>query len=189
VSLARALVVRAAPFHVPFPVTLWSHLMSFAARSLLSCLLLGLVTQAAWSQEPAKPGKKPAAAPGSYLFNLPKEVTLTAEQQAKLDAIKTEYGPRATSAQKKLDGILSGDQLKARKAAQDKAKAEKLTGKAQQALIDEALQLTPEQKTSYGAATEELRALQTEIRGKLAEFLTEEQKAKVPFLAKKPKAK
>jgi Skp family chaperone for outer membrane proteins len=154
----------------------------------LAAGLLAMTTLSADAQE--KKGKKNAqAGAGSQAFQLPKEITLTTEQQAKLDALKKEHGPKLAELQKKVDDLLTAEQKQARKDAVAKAKTDKLEGKARREALESALKLTPEQKTKYDAANKDLQAKVTEVRGKIAEFLTDEQKAKAPNLVPKGKKK
>jgi Skp family chaperone for outer membrane proteins len=154
----------------------------------LAAGLLALTALSADAQE--KKGKKNAdAGAASQAFQLPKEITLTPEQQAKMDALKKEHGPKLAELQKKADDLLTAEQKQARKDAIAKAKTDKLEGKARREAIESSLKLTPEQKTKYDAAQKELQAKTTEVRGKIAEFLTEEQKEKVPNLVPKAKKK
>lgn len=158
-------------------------LLTLAAGVLAAATALPAIAQ--------EKGKKKAADAGaaSQAFQLPKEITLTAEQQAKLDALKKEHGPKLAELQKKVDDVLNSEQVQARKDALAKAKTDKLEGKARRDALMAALKLTPEQQTKWDAASKDLQAKTTEIRGKIAEFLTEEQKAKVPNLVPKAKKK
>lgn len=162
--------------------------MSVLAKpfTVLLCLVLA---SAVGAQEAPKKGKKNTL-PGanSSVFQLPKEVTLTAEQQAKLEALKKEFGPKLAEFQKKLDDLLTPEQKQARKDAAAKAKAENVKGKAAQEAVLNALKLSPEQKAKYESLQKELQELQAKVRAHMAEFLTDEQKAKIPaFAAKKKK--
>lgn len=153
----------------------------------LAAGLIAVTTLSADAQE--KKGKKNAAGAGSQAFQLPKEITLTAEQQTKLDALKKEHGPKIAELTKKVDDILTSEQVQARKDAAAKAKTDKLEGKSRREALESALKLTPEQKTKWDAANKDLQAKTTEVRGKIAEFLTDEQKAKAPNLVPKGKKK
>lgn len=159
---------------------------SWMLWSLTAVLTCATLSTASAADEPAKK-KKALPGAGNQAFALPKEVELTAEQQAKLDELKKEHGPKLAEIQKKLDEVLSAEQKQARKDAQAKAKADKLKGKDAQAAVMAALMLTEEQKTKYTAAQTEMREAAAKVRAKLAEFLTDEQKAKVPNLLPKTK--
>ncbi|GIX05205.1 MAG: hypothetical protein KatS3mg114_1074 [Planctomycetaceae bacterium] len=162
-------------------------------RVLGSCLvltgfILGWCVDGVYAQAEKK-GKKKDAQPGANhpVFQLPRDVDLTPEQQAKLDALKKEWGPKVAEAQKKLDDILTPEQRQARKDAQARAKSENLKGKAAQQAIEDAMKLTADQRTKYQQAQAELQDLQAKIREKIAEMLTEEQRAKIPAFSKKKK--
>lgn len=136
-----------------------------------------------------EPASKKKGLPGQQIFQLPKEVELTADQQAKLDALKKEHGPKLAELQKRVDEILSMEQKTARKEAIAKAREEKLKGKEAREALEAALKLTPEQKEKWTAAQAEIQAAQGKVRERIAEFLTDEQKAKVPGLAPAKKKK
>ncbi len=160
---------------------------SMAMWCLAASVALISVTGLQAADEPAAKGKKKAqaAGAGNQVFNVPKEVELTAEQQEKLMQLKKEFGPKLAELQKKLDGVLSADQIQARKDAVAKAKADNLKGKERQQVIDTALNLSAEQKTKWTAAQAEVQELQAKVRAKMGEFLTDEQKAQIPGFAKK----
>ena len=162
--------------------------MRCGLRILSMALALATATSIAVAQDAPKKGKKKAqAGANAQVFQLPKDVTLTAEQQEKLDALKKEHGPKVAELQKKVDEVLTAEQIQARKDVAAKIKEEKVTGKARQQRIEEALKLTAEQKTKWDGAQKELQEFQGKVREKIAEFLTDEQKAKVPALSRKRK--
>ncbi len=158
---------------------------TFATWCLAAGLTLMALTGAPAAEEAAKEKGKKKAEPGAHIFNLPKEVELTAGQQEKVAALRKEFGAQAAEAQKKVDDVLTAEQKQARKDATAKAKADNLKGKESQAAIEAALKLTDEQKTKWTTAQTEFRDLQGRVRAKMAEFLTDEQKAKVPGLVPK----
>jgi Spy/CpxP family protein refolding chaperone len=161
-------------------------------RAMLSVGLMVAVVLSANAAEAAKEGKgkKKNAADGSgnSVFAIPKEITLTAEQQTKLDEIKKEQGPKIAELTQKLDGLLTDEQKAARKEAAAKAKADGKKGKEATAAIDEALKLTDDQKKQRAELQPELATLQRSIKEQIHGILTDEQKAhyKVPK-AKKAK--
>jgi Skp family chaperone for outer membrane proteins len=161
-------------------------------RGIVLSLAAGLVAMTTLSADAqdGKKGKKNAdAGAATQAFQLPKEITLSTEQQAKMDALKKEYGPKLTELQKKADDLLTPEQKQARKDAFAKVRADKLEGKARREALESALNLTPEQKTKYDAAQKDLQAKTTEVKGKIADFLTAEQKEKAPNLVPKGKKK
>ena len=154
-------------------------------RAAVSLGLMVAVTLSATPAEAAKEGKgkkKGADGANSPVFAIPKEITLTAEQQAKLDEIKKEQGPKISELTKKIDSLLTDEQKAARKEAAAKAKAEGKKGKEAAAAIDEALKLTDDQKKLRAEVQPELAKLQKSIKEQIHGLLTEEQKAhyKVP---------
>ena len=88
-------------------------------------LMLSVVSMAGAADEAkAKGKKKDAAVGGQQVFQLPKEITLTEEQQTKLEALKKEHSPKLAELAKKLDEGITDEQKKARRDAIGKAKAE-----------------------------------------------------------------
>lgn len=157
-------------------------------RGFVLCLTAGLVFGLCLPGVAQEKRKKNADA-GQQVFQLPKEITLSAEQQAKLDELKKEYGPKLAELQKKASDILTEEQKKARTDAQAKAKSEKLKAKDAREALLAALKLTPEQQAKWDAVQKEIQTTTQEVRGKIAGFLTEEQKAKAPNLVPKGKKK
>lgn len=161
--------------------------MRCGLRILSMALALATAASIAIAQDAPKKGKRAQAGANSQVFQLPKDVTLTAEQQSKLDALKKEQGPKIAEVQKKIEEILTPEQRQARKDVAAKIKEEKLKGKQAQERTLEALKLTAEQKPKWDAAQKEMQELQGKIREQIAGFLTDEQKAKVPALNRKKK--
>ncbi|HET6425263.1 MAG TPA: hypothetical protein VFG20_16365 [Planctomycetaceae bacterium] len=156
---------------------------------LLSLAVLFCAGLTVAAQEIQKEKKKPnASGENAQVFQLPKEITLTAEQQAKMDTLKKEFGPKIAELQKKSNEILTKEQREARKAAADKAKADGLKGKAMQDAVNAAVNATPEQKEKLAAVKKELDPLITEVKKQIENFLTEDQRAKLPKPGKKKAA-
>jgi Skp family chaperone for outer membrane proteins len=128
---------------------------------------------------------KKAAKAAEAVFEIPKEITLTDEQKAKLEEIKKEQSPKVSELQKKLDTVLTAEQKAARKEATSKAKADGKKGKDLQAAVDEAMKLTDEQKKQRSELQPELAKLQQSIKEQIHGLLTDEQKTHY----KLPKAK
>jgi hypothetical protein len=155
-------------------------------RTLLIAGMMVAVALATEQAEAAKQkAKKGADGAANPVFAIPKEITLTAEQQTKLDEIKKEQGPKIADLMKKLDSVLTDDQKAARKEAAAKAKADGKKGKEAAAAVDEALKLTDEQKKHRSELQPELAKLQLSIKEQIHGLLTDEQKAHY----KLPKAK
>lgn len=116
----------------------------------------------------------------SPLFQLPKEITLSDEQQAKLKTLQEEYVPKWVAASQKQTAILTKEQRKARTEANKANRAAKKTGKEAQEAVLAALMLTDQQKGEWEAAQKEVAALRKEIEQKKQDLLTPEQKAQLP---------
>jgi hypothetical protein len=133
----------------------------------------------------AAKGKKPAAA---GLFNLPKEVQLSDDQQAKVKELIAKFNPRMAELHAKQQAIITPEQAKAREEAVRKAKEEGKTGKDAKQAIEATLQISAEQKQQLSELKQAQQALQKEARDALMSLLTDEQKAQLPKKgAKQPK--
>jgi hypothetical protein len=117
-------------------------------------------------------GDKPAKRTMPSAFDLPKQVTLTADQQAKLDELKKEYGPKLKDAYKAFDSSLSAEQKKARTDAMKAAREAGKRGPEAMKDAQEAMKLTDDQKTKQTA----MRSVSKEARDKVMALLTPEQK-------------
>lgn len=149
-------------------------------------LIVGLTTFSSAEDSPKEAkAKKKAAGQNNPAFAIPKEITLTPEQQTKLDEIKKEQGPKVAELTTKLDSVLTDEQKAARKEASAKAKADGKKGKEAQAAVDEALKLTDEQKKQRAEIQPELAKLQVSVKEQIHGLLTDEQKTHY----KLPKAK
>ena len=136
----------------------------------------------------AAEGKKAAKAKALPLqFQLPKEITLTAEQQKKLDELVAQYTPKLDALQQQRNGILSEEQRKAGSEARKAAQAAKKTRTESQKAMDDAMKVTPEQKSKLEPITKESGTLGKEIRGKVLELLTPEQKESLKKAEQKKK--
>jgi len=153
---------------------------------LLTAGLMIAVALSAGTVEAAKAvkGKKKDGA-SSAVFAIPKEITLSAEQQTKLDEIKMEQVPKIADLNEKLDSILTSEQKTARKEAAAKNKADGKKGKEARAAIEEAINLTDDQKKQRSETQPELAKLQLSIKQQIYGLLTDEQKPNY----KLPKAK
>jgi hypothetical protein len=136
----------------------------------------------------AAEGKKTARKkPLPHALQLPSEITLTAEQQKKLDELVATYGPKFEAMEKQRDSILSEEQRKAGAEARKAALASGKKGKDLQQAADEAMKLKPEQKSKLDAISKESTALGKEIREKLRDLLTAEQNEELKKLEQKKK--
>jgi hypothetical protein len=163
--------------------------MKLAAGSkfcLVGALVLAMCVAAeAQNAKAGKKGKKAKAKPTPAAFVLPAEITLAAEQQAKLDELKTQYADKLTDAQKKVNDVFTADQQAARKTARKDAVAAGKKGKELGAAVDAAVQLSDEQKSNLATAQKEARKLQAEVRKQVVALLTAEQKQLLTVKKKK----
>jgi len=163
--------------------------MKLAAGSkfcLAGALLLAMCVAAeAQNAKAGKKAKKAKAAPTPAAFVLPTEITLSAEQQAKLDDLKKQYEAKLVEAQKKVNDVFTAEQKAARKTARKDAVAAGKKGKELGAAVDAAVQLSEEQKSNFATAQKEARKLQAEVRKEVIALLTAEQKQLVTVKKKK----
>ena len=153
--------------------------MRVFVRTLSVFALAFLVAGArAEDKKPAdkKDDKKPAVTPFANTFTFPKTITLTEEQQKKIDDLKKEYTPKLVDVQKKLDTIETPERKKARAEALKKAKADNIKGKELTKLIDDAVKYTDDEKKQLKDIGAERGKLFSEIQKKKMEVLTDEQK-------------
>ncbi len=114
-----------------------------------------------------------------------KKVTLTTEQQTKVDSLKSEYKPKVSDGLKKVDAVLTPQQKQDKQAARQKAKADGLKGKEAKTAVDAAVNLTTDQQTQISQAKQDLKAVEKELRQKARALLTPEQIALLPTKGKR----
>jgi Spy/CpxP family protein refolding chaperone len=153
-------------------------MMNGLLRGMLTTGLVMSVTTWALAADQAKEGKgkKKGAAAGQQVFEIPKEITLTDDQKAKLEAIKKEHGPKVSELTRKMDESLTDEQKKARKEAAEKAKADGKKRKDLQAEVNAAMKLTDEQKKKRDEVQPELAKLTLSVKEQIYGILTDEQK-------------
>ena len=146
----------------------------------LSLLLLAFaVITPTFAADKAKK-KKPAP----VAVKAPKGVALTADQQAKLDALNKEFGPKLAACRKEASGIITTDQKKARAAAFKAAKAAGKEGKELRAVTGAAFNVSEDQKTKLAECKKAMGTLQKEVRSKMVSILTKDQKAQLKGVKK-----
>ena len=160
-----------------------SSLRSLTAFALVAGLALPLA-----AADPAKKADKEAAkaagkkheAASAAMYKLPETITLTDAQQAKVKEIEAKYKPKAAALQKDGADMLTAEQKKARHDAMAAAKDAGKKGKAAQADVEAALNLTPEQKRKMEEARVKTATLRTEMQAEVVALLTPEQKEALP---------
>ena len=103
-----------------------------------------------------------------------KELDLTDDELTKIGEIRTEYRPKMVKAMKGLEGLLNGDQRKAREEALNAGKKRKE--------VLESLKLTPAQKEKVETVGKEAVGLVREELDKIRDVLTKEQQEKLQDL-------
>jgi hypothetical protein len=145
-------------------------LMTFA---LAACILSPL---SAADDAKKKDKKKGAKKRTVQVVRVPKTIELTGEQKEQVAAINKEFAPKFMEVQKKIRGILSEDQRKARTAAFKANREAKLKGKKAKEAVDAAVNMTDEQKKQMAEVQKELGAIRKEAGQKFLALLTPEQK-------------
>jgi Spy/CpxP family protein refolding chaperone len=110
------------------------------------------------------------------IFAAVEKLNLSADQQAKMEELKKEYGPKMMEAGKKMQGITTPEQFKAQMEAMKAARDAGKSDEEARAAGREAMKLTDEQKAKLAEAQKEMMPLQKELRDKVMALLTPEQK-------------
>lgn len=156
---------------------------------LAVAVLFALPVSAAKEDKAEKKKKGLENSPAMSVFNLPKTITLTAEQQPKFDAIKTEFEGKLKELAEKHNNVLTAEQKKAKQEAQKAAKAAGKKGKEAKADVDAAVKLTDEQKKQEEEISKEIKEIHGKVREKLNTVLTAEQQSQLkPGKKKKEKS-
>ncbi len=107
-----------------------------------------------------------------------KPVTLTEEQKSKLEALKKEYEPKLKEAYAK-ENALSPEQKKAGEEARKAAQAAGKKGQDLKDAVAAAQKETDDQKKQRKDGNKLRLAVEKELRGKIMDLLTPEQKAQL----------
>lgn len=156
---------------------------STARIAVLSLCMLALAAPVSAKGKGNRPARvKPPKS--AHAFHLPKSISLTPEQQAKLDEIRKNYEPKIEEALKKEGAILTEEQKAAKLQAESEAKQKITQIKAE---VAEKAKITPEQAQQLKDSKKEVSKLSKEAKEQVMALLTEEQKAVMH--TKTPKAK
>jgi hypothetical protein len=152
--------------------------MSRLIRFTTCCAMILFLATSLIAADEAKPkkGKKAKAAPVSAAFKLPNGITLTADQQAKLDELKTQYATKLADAEKKISDVYTEEQRTQQTAARRDAMAAGKKGKELKAAVDAAVKLTDEQQKKLADAQKDQKQLTKEVRKQVVAMLSDEQK-------------
>ena len=150
-----------------------------AARVVLILAVALLIACPVLAQEKKKRDRGPRGAGGDVVAMMLAGLDLTAEQQEKVAAVRKECAPKLAEIQKQMEDIPTADQKKARDDAQKAAKEAGKPEREIRAAGREAMKLTDEQMSKMRETMKEMFPIQKEMRGKIMEILTPEQKEKV----------
>jgi Spy/CpxP family protein refolding chaperone len=147
--------------------------------SLLTLVVVLMLATSLWAaDEKAAPGGKPEAKP-SFMgrgLDLLNGLNLTDQQKSKLEEIRKEFGPKLSELSKKMQGIYTEEQKKARDEA---VKAAREAGKnfiESRKAIEDAVKLTDAQKKTMEELRKEIGEVQKKMRDKVDTLLTSEQR-------------
>ncbi|MGH7138305.1 MAG: hypothetical protein ACREHD_21355 [Pirellulales bacterium] len=155
--------------------------MSRLVRSTTCCAMILFLAASILAGDKAKPkkGKKAKAAAVPAAFKLSDGITLTADQQAKLDDMKTQYATKLADAQKKISDVYTEEQRARQTTARRDAMTAGKKGKELKAAVDAAVELTDEQQKKLADAQKEQKQLTKEVRKQVTALLSDEQKQKL----------
>ena len=149
------------------------------ARTALTLVVALLITCPALAAGAKCDTKKAAPCPAAQRVDkMVQGLTLTDDQKTSLADVKKEYGPKLMAALKKMD-VTTPEQKKACAEATKEAKAAGKKGKELAEAGKAAVTLTDDQKTQLADAKKEMKALEKELRAKVMDVLTPEQKEQV----------
>lgn len=160
-------------------------------RFVLTLALAAIIATPLIAADKKKKGKKKKKrrARAVVVVRLPKSINLTDEQKAKVAAINKEYAPKAREIQQQQFKLITPEQRKARTEAVQAARKSGKKGKAFREAVQAAFKLTDEQKKQMKEVGKARAALQKEVRAKISEILTDEQKEQLKKGRKKGKGK
>jgi hypothetical protein len=138
-------------------------------KTLLVCATMAL---AAWAADKPAPKEKPL--PGPY--RVPKEITLSAEQQKKLQALAEEFQPRQDALKASEEKVYTPEQRAAMEQAREAARQAGKKGKEAGDAVKAAVQLSPKQEEQLAEIGKQRKALDEQIRARIVALLTPEQK-------------
>jgi acetyl esterase/lipase len=113
--------------------------------------------------------------PFRQMFSI-RGVEFTKEQQAKVDELRKKSIPKLREAQRKVFGIYTAKQRRARREAQQAARKANKRGRELRQAIDAAVKLTDEQKKQLAVAQKERDGLVQKIQQEVRGLLTAEQR-------------
>jgi hypothetical protein len=152
--------------------------------SVVTLSLLAGPSAADDKKDAAKAAEKKDAPKGDPAFNVDKRITLDEKQQAQVDELKKEYGPKLKEIGAKIDVVMTPERKKAAAEARKKAADDGKKGKELNEAVSAALNLNAEDQAKLKEAQAERQKVVQEIKKKMSEILTEEQKKTMQTKAK-----
>ena len=157
-----------------------------------------LVAGSLWAANPSPSGpegKRPRGDmveleinPGFFFRQLLQGLNVTDDQKAKLREIQKEYTPKVEEMRKKLDGVPTDEQRKARADAARQAREAGKDPTEVRLAAREAEKLTDEQKAKKAQLYKEAMPLLNEMNEKAMAVLTDEQKAQIKEKMSQPRS-
>jgi Spy/CpxP family protein refolding chaperone len=151
--------------------------MQFLKTSL--CFMLALAVTVSVSADEAKGKKKEKKAP-SPSARFVEKLELTDTQKEHAAAVDKEFAPKLAELNKTRMEILTDEQKQAEKDTQKANKEAGKKGPEARKAVEEALNLTDDQKTKMKEVTKKQNEVNTELVAALKKFLTPEQQEKLP---------
>ena len=100
------------------------------------------------------------------------------QQQARVEEIKREFLPKLTENQNKWNGVITAEQLQARREAFQKARDAGKEGQELRGAVNAAVKFTADQQKQRAAIQSERNKILAEIRSDLVALLTDDQQTK-----------
>lgn len=163
--------------------------MQRSAWGMLAAIALALATGTLGAQQPTAPegGQTARSGPVDQLFRLPEGVALSDEQQQRLDALRDqlsgELREKLSDLRRQIDEVYTDAQRAAMRAAQTAARQAGKQGNELRQAIASAVELTARQQAQIAQLQREQRQLLESVRGRIAEVLTEAQRAQAGLRA------
>jgi Spy/CpxP family protein refolding chaperone len=143
------------------------------------CLLCGKSLAAdSGTPDSSPPKRAPGAGMGGPL-ELLRGLNLSTEQKAKFGQIMKEFGPKFKEASEKMSSVYTDEQKAAIKEAVQKARDDGKNFQEIRKVVENAVKLTPEQQTKFDDAKKDIESVQKDLREKMMDILTPEQKEQV----------
>jgi Spy/CpxP family protein refolding chaperone len=161
------------------------------ARLVLTLAVAAILVAPLAAQEGKKKKKKgkKKAQQTAPAFRIPNTIQLDEGQEKKLAELRKQYTPKLQSLNEERQQIVSREKMQeANRARREARQAGKNRREVNDAFVN-ALGLSDDQKTKWEGLQKKQQELNQEVRGKIAEFLTAEQKESFNIGKKKAKKK